>query len=209
MAQAVTALNLLLTALPPDQRFELVLEVFRRRPQSVRVPSEVAFYLARRSESLFTETQVHELERVCRDLYRASWERGDLVKHPRFLGMLPDWLGRQEPRTDAAEIIRATLSSDDARFLELLGRYENVQFDRFEPDRFNTKYLTQIYTLEELLERLESIRDNPALEQQRPRVEELIAEVQRQLEGGDVQPQPFLPVPPQGAPPAMNLPIEE
>jgi predicted KAP-like P-loop ATPase len=209
MLQAERALNVLLRALPENARFELVLDVFRRPPKSMQVPSEVAFVLGKVKEGLFTDSQTRELQRVCRDLYEASWERGEFVKHPRFLGMLPDWLGRDEPKTDAADKIRASLEHDDTKFLELLGRYENVQFDRFEPDRFNTKYLTEIYTLEEMQTRLENIRANPADEAQRQRVEELIEELQRQLDGRDAEPEPFSPVPPQTTSAPDDLPIEE
>lgn len=208
MLQAERALNVLLKALPPERRFELVLEVFQRPPKSIQMPSEVAFVLGKSEDGLFTEAQIQELRRVCRGLYEASWLRGEFVKHRRFLAMLPDWLGREEPRTDAAEKIRASLANDDVKLLELFGRYENVQFSHFEPDRFNTKYLTQIYTLEEMLQRLESIRDNRELEAERPRVEELIRELQRQVEERDAEPEPFLPLPPHAMPPS-DLPIVE
>ena len=209
MLQAMRALNVLLKALPQEQRFELVMDVFARPPTSIQMPSEVAFVLGKSTEGLFTDAQIDELRRVCRDLYKASWERGDFVKHRRFLGMLPDWLGRDKQTPDVVETIRTSLANDDAKFLELLGRYENQQFSGYEPDRFYTKYLTQIYTPAEMVERLESIRDNPSLDAERPRVEELLEELQRQSEEQDAEPEPFLPVPPQAVPPVTDLPSGE
>jgi predicted KAP-like P-loop ATPase len=210
MLQAERALIVLLRALPQDARFELVLEAFRRPPKSVQMPSEVAFSFAKLKDGMFTDEQIQELQRVCRQLYEASWERGEFVTHRRFLGMLPDWIGRDEPGAEVVAKIRTTLENDDAKFLQLLGRYENVQFDRFEPDRFNTKYLSQIYTLEEIQARLEGIRDNHEHAAQRENIEELIAEVQRQIQERDAPPvpEPFLPVPPQ-TPPLDDLPIVE
>lgn len=209
MLQAMRALNVLLKALPPERRFELVMEVFARPPKSIQVPSEVAFLLAKKTEGLFVDAQIEELRRICRGLYQASWERGDFVNHPAFLGMLPDWIGREEPSPDVVEAIRASLANNDAKFLELLGRYENQRFSRYEPDRFNTKYLAQIYTPAEMVERLESIRDNPSFDAERPRVEELLQELHRESDEEDAEPESFLPVPPQAVPPMTDLPSVE
>ncbi len=179
--QAVRALKVLLGGLTQEVRFELVIEALGKPPASVQMPSDVAFVLGKPKHGLFTDPQSRELVDACRALFKASWDSGSFVKHPRFLGMLPDWLGRDGETTDAAATVRTTLAEDDERFLELLSRYENVQLSHYEPDRFNTKYLTQIYSLEELRARLQSILEKAAFQSQRTRLEELTQEVDKQI----------------------------
>jgi|GEM_PF-3591807 predicted KAP-like P-loop ATPase len=188
--EASIALKVLLQSRSEAERFALALAAMQRPSRSVEMPSELAFVFTRPAYNVFTASQRPALVAACHELMKAAFLDGRLVSHRRFLALLPEWLtiGAGVRNQDAIQTIRTTLATDDSRFLELLGRYERFQMKHFEADRFFTKVLVEIYTLEELRERLTSIAEKPEFESERVRIAALLTELDKVIAERDREP---------------------
>jgi predicted KAP-like P-loop ATPase len=183
--KAIKSCGALLKTLPHDRCFAITMNALQRPPRSIEMPVTFVYRIGSPKSAIFTPEQAQQLSAVVAELLKAAWDNGKVVDHRRNLFLVTQWLALSG---GAKNIIRESLSDDDAKFVKFLSLYENVRTaESYHPLRFHIKGIVGVYGLEELKARLQRLASDAQQQTEHERIAQILAEVEKgiQIELGE------------------------